>query len=321
MDAVTYALLEQALCTASGLNDGWSTRTSMPTTRSSLAAVTVADKVYAIGGTGSNTTNHEYDPGSDTWSTRAPMPSSHSGPAAVAIDGIVHVASGTSSIRYDPGSNTWATNAPIPKTVGGPAGAVLHGQMHVVGRETPKSRCHVAYDPVTNTWTTRASYPSNARNSATAVAPGNGKMYFIGGDDHTGEYSFATRHNEEYDPDSNTWTRRADMPESIRNLAGASLGGRVYTFGGRGAATTYSIYNFVLCYDPTANVWVRCTPLPTARDNLAAAEHGGKIFTMGGVDFVGTVNRTVATCEVYVPDVFGPIRQALSTAQSWVSTQ
>ena len=73
-------------------------------------------------------------------------------------------------------------------------------------------------------WTAKAAMPT-ARNFLAAAAPGNGKLYAVGGGN--GGSVLAT--NEEYDPATNTWTAKAAMPTARSYLAAAAPGnGKLY---------------------------------------------------------------------------------------------
>jgi hypothetical protein len=78
------------------------------------------------------------------------------------------------------------------------------------------------------TWTAKAAMPT-ARGYLAAAAPGNGKLYAVGGYD--GSNRLATC--EEYDPATNTWTTKAAMPTARHSLAAAAPGnGKLYAVGG-----------------------------------------------------------------------------------------
>ena len=127
----------------------WTAKSDMLNVRSDFAAVTVDDKIYAIGGrTGGIggvilSTVEEYDPATNTWTPKADMPTiARRWLAATTVNGKIYAIGG-----YN----------------GGPLSTVEE------------------YDPATNTWTARPSIPMpTARYSLTAVAAGN-KIYAIGG--------------------------------------------------------------------------------------------------------------------------------------------
>ena len=100
-------------------SDSWTTRASMPTIRSHLAATAGSDgRIYAFGGyVGYVTPNGDpsnaveaYDPASDSWTTRASMPTARGGLAAAAsTNGLIYVIGGIPSVveAYDPLTDTW----------------------------------------------------------------------------------------------------------------------------------------------------------------------------------------------------------------------
>ena len=123
-----------------------------------------------------------------------------------------------------------------------------------------------------------------------AVAQVGGKIYVAGGFD--GPTTIGPWLSV-YDPASNTWSAKADMPQA-RTYAGAhSLGGKLYIVGGR---TTAGNDGATLVYDPATNVWSPLAPMPSRRHFLSAAGIAGQIYAVGGVTTV-----TVATVERYTP--------------------
>jgi N-acetylneuraminic acid mutarotase len=113
----------------------------MPTPRYGVAAATVNDRIYIIGGTQQQgedlSTVEAYDPLTDTWTSLAPMPTARYAPTATAIGPTIYVIGGSypSDNRrvlqtveaYDTGSNTWVTLSPMPTARQGLASAIVNG--------------------------------------------------------------------------------------------------------------------------------------------------------------------------------------------------
>ena len=86
---------------------------------------------------------------------------------------------------------------------------------------------------------------------------------------------------EEYDPNTNTWTRKHDMPTARGGLTSATLGGLIHVTGGEdlGSSNTFAEHEV---YDPTTDAWATYPPLPTSRHGLASAVVGGRWYVIGG---------------------------------------
>ena len=119
-----------------------------------------------------------------------------------------------------------------------------------------------------------------------------GKIYVCGGavDQSHQKYTDLT---EEYDPKTDTWTKKADMPLAYHDMSvGFVNSGKAYaiggkTFGGKerdGRLIDQWLYHWtVFEYDVEKNKWSRLKDqMPTARASLATAVLNGKIYAIGG---------------------------------------
>jgi N-acetylneuraminic acid mutarotase len=181
---------------------------------------------------------------------------------------------------YDPATNNWTTKASMPTARSNVAVATVSGIIYAIGGEASYSPLSTveAYNPATNAWTTKAAMPT-ARSEAAAVAVNN-KIYVFGG--NNGPYGSPTfLHTvEEYDPTTNTWTTKADMPTGRAVLAAAGVNGIVYVMGGSTDGCNGS--TVMEAYDPATNSWTTQTSMPTGRGGLAAAAVGAQIYAVGG---------------------------------------
>jgi N-acetylneuraminic acid mutarotase len=149
------------------------------------------------------------------------------------------------------------------------------------------------------TWTQKADMPTPRWGHSAAVV--DGKIYVIGG--LTSEPSplngkpIATV--EEYDPATDTWTRKTDMPDPRGYLYGSHpvVNGRIYVIGGGKTAVSR-----VDVYDPAADTWSRSADMPTRRMLMARAVWNGKIYAFGGkTGTLGSSAPTINVTEVYDP--------------------
>ena len=111
----------------------------------------------------------------------------------------------------------------------------------------------------------------------------NGKFYAFGG---LGPQWTPKGLMYEYDPGSNKWTKKNNMPLALHHPAWAELNGKIYLFGGfvkpeKGPTAWVPVSNSWE-YDPANDSWKALAPLPGRRGAAAAAVVGGKIYVIGG---------------------------------------
>ena len=129
---------------------------------------------------------------------------------------------------------------------------------------------------------------------------------------------------EEYNPTTNTWTTKAEMPTPRFSFAIAVYHNKIYCIGGliansnpmRGSSVTGAIE----VYDPATDTWEVKKPMPTPRTQLEANVVNNRIYLIGGR--TGGQNSTVTSNEVYDPvseswttktDILYPVTEYSST--------
>ncbi|HPB25871.1 MAG TPA: kelch repeat-containing protein [Bacteroidales bacterium] len=132
------------------------------------------------------------------------------------------------------------------------------------------------YDPATDTWTQKADYGGPARYDAQGFSIGN-KGYIGGGISDTGP-PFLQIDFWEYDPDSNTWTQKANLPEYRCNAAGFSIGNSGYFCAG---VNDISQLNDLIEWDQSKNIWTHKASL-TAQVRVVPIG-----FSIGNKGYVG----------------------------------
>lgn len=125
-----------------------------------------------------------------------------------------------------------------------------------------------------------------AKKGSMAVARGalrtsvvDGKLYAIGGSAAGWGAVPPLKTTEEYDPVTDEWMKKADMPTGRWKLSTSVMDGLIYAIGGYGQGTVYSV---VEIYDPKTDKWTKGTPLPTVRAAHTASVVNGKIYVIGG---------------------------------------
>jgi len=151
------------------------------------------------------------------------------------------------------------------------------------------------------TWTQKTDMPTPRWNLATAVV--DGKIYAIGGrSSEPGASSepsaVALSTVEEYDPVTDTWTRKADMPTVRSSLSASVVSGRIYAIGGQ-SSEGYVSLSTVEEYDPVTDTWTRKADMPTERRNLTSYALNGKVYAIGGAPSAHWSGLSIV--EVYDP--------------------
>jgi hypothetical protein len=151
-------------------------------------------------------------------------------------------------------------------------------------------------DVAEDSWVSKA--PMKVARGALGVAVVNGKIYAIGGSSQDARLS-ATREflnmNEEYDPETDTWTFKQAMPTPRAAFAVAVYQNKIYCIGGYIDSETVTGVNEV--YDPATDTWETKTSMPTARGFLTANVVNDKIYLIGG-----SPPETVNVNEEYDPE-------------------
>jgi N-acetylneuraminic acid mutarotase len=193
-------------------------------------------------------------------------------------------------------SAPWTTKADIPTPRWFLSASTVNGKIYAIGGMNSGGLAGMQkveeYDPATDTWdTTKADMPTGRGYLATAVV--NGKIYAFGGDKSWPfDLNFADA-TEEYDPATDTWTQKADMPTARTGLCACVVDEKIYVFGGQPPVKKNEMY------DPATDTWSVKTDMPTARRSPTCGVVNGKIYTFGGIPVNGGPSSDVV--EMYDP--------------------
>ena len=219
----------------------WSQLSNMLTARGGLGTAVVNGKIYAIGGLNGDlplNVNEQFDPVLNKWTTKAPMPTPRSGFAIAMYNNKIYV-------------------------IGGSVGNAYVGNNEV-------------YDPSTNSWETKTSMPTPRSEFSASVV--NDKIYLIGGKRYSSinPYFNETAVNQVYDPENDTWTTVAALPEPVYGYASAVIDGKIHIIGGSknpSSGDTTVFDNAHQVFDPQTGTWNLAANIPTPTTN------GGAIAT------------------------------------------
>jgi N-acetylneuraminic acid mutarotase len=179
------------------------------------------------------------------------------------------------------------------------------------------------YDPETNTWDTmRASIPVPRMMNGAMNTVLDGKLYIIGGaewleiDNNLEIIPYARV--DVYDPQSDTWEQKANLPVPLGVNGVCSLDGKIYVTGG--GTNENTVLNSFYSYDPASDQWEELTEMTIPRGAHISVALDSLIYAIGGGDDANDVNSLISSCEVYDPvsDQWTPIAP-IPKQRAWFS--
>uniref|UniRef100_A0A8C7WQW0 Kelch-like family member 24b n=1 Tax=Oryzias sinensis TaxID=183150 RepID=A0A8C7WQW0_9TELE len=228
-----------------------------------------------------------FDPVIGEWKSLAKLPEfTKSEYAVCALRNDILVSGGRINGRdvwmYNSQLNLWMKVASLNKGRWRHKMCVLLGKVYTIGGYDGQSRLSSVecYDSFSNRWTEVA--PLKEAVSSPAVASCAGKLFVIGGgpDDET-----CSDKVQCYDPETNTWLLRANIPIAKRCITAVSLNNMIYVCGG----LTKSIY----CYDPVSDYWMLVLHTFNKMESCGMSVCNGKIYILGGRTENGESTDTV----------------------------
>ena len=226
--------------------DKWTPKADMLAIRNWPTAITVNGKIYAIGGYNGQTLSsvEEYDPINDTWKNKTPMPEAKAAHSAVTINNKIYVLGGYADVKklthslsifsYDPEIDQWSKMKDIPEgfaMVEGVAVALDNKIYCFGGINLANWGMHknvLVYDVQNEKWSTKAEISERSFGVAAIIGR---KAYFIGGELPFQAWS-GVSDVEEYDIDTNTVEKKADMPRRRGYISGCAVNNKIYVIGG-----------------------------------------------------------------------------------------
>lgn len=208
--------------------DFWTKKTDMPTQRFDLAVSAVDGKIYAIGGVKFEDQNN-----------------------CIIVPALE---------EYDPIKNEWKKKRDMPKAIEGLSASVVDGKIYTIGGSDKFSRLSyvMEYDPAKDKWTKKNDMPRQVAQTSTCVV--NRKIYAIGGLKEGNPNPISVSATMEYNPVTDTWINKTDMPTPRYDLATAVLNGKIYAIGG--IRDLLNVSSAVEEYDPVTDAWIKKADIP-----------------------------------------------------------
>ncbi|KAM9795370.1 kelch-like protein 3 [Neosynchiropus ocellatus] len=250
--------------------DRWYSVADLPSRRCRAGVVSMAGRVFAIGGFNSSSrerTVDVYEGSRDQWSGAvASMQERRSTLGAAVLGDLLYAVGGfngsigLSTVEaYNFKSNEWAYVAPMNTRRSSVGVGVVDGKLYAVGGYDGASRQCLSsveeYDPATDQWCYVADM--STRRSGAGVGVLAGHLYAAGG--HDGP--LVRKSVEVFDPQSNSWRPACDMNMCRRNAGVCAINGLLYVIGGDDGSCNLSSVEF---YNPATDKW---SLIPTNMSN------------------------------------------------------
>ncbi|KAM4733161.1 kelch-like protein 3 isoform 3-T3 [Anableps anableps] len=249
--------------------DRWYQVADLPSRRCRAGVVSMAGRVYAVGGFNSSLrerTVDVYDGARDQWSAAASMQERRSTLGAAVLGDLLYAVGGfngsigLSTVEvYSHKTNEWTFVASMNTRRSSVGVGVVDGKLYAVGGYDGASRQCLStveeYDPVSDQWCYVADM--STRRSGAGVGVLGGLLYAAGG--HDGP--LVRKSVEVFDPQSNTWRLVSDMNMCRRNAGVCAISGLLYVIGGDDGSCNLSSVEF---YNPVTDKW---SLIPTNMSN------------------------------------------------------
>lgn len=238
-----------------------------------------------------------YDTTNDSWYKGAPMPTpvTHMGISVInddiwIIGGFIGDNPGvaTDLIQiYNTTTDTWREGPRLPYRRGSGAAAVHEGKIHFFGGLLPDRKTDVDDHYVLDTenlsagWVAAAPLPYGRNHLSAATV--DGIIYAIGGQyDHDNYNSIDyLRYMHAYDPKTDTWTRKADLPSDRSHFEPGTIvhNGKIIIVGGRRG---WFFFKDITEYDPATDTWKELCELPEPLLAPSAKVFGDRLIVANG---------------------------------------
>ena len=231
----------------------------------------------------------------------------------------------------DADANEWRVISELRTQRAGFATAVVEGKVYLIGGTLFEHERGVlrepgpgiwrgpfgmslveVYDPETNTWQRLADIPTARSEPMTAVVAG--KIYVLAGyvgKDNQGVNLKFLKVVEMYDPQTDTWVRKQDMPTPRIEFGVGVVAGKIYAIGGRvhwrdRKPEDPGRIDLVEVYDPAIDTWTKRAKMPTRRTGVKASVVQNAIYAISGAGWPQVGNQGgpyLGTIEVYEPRI------------------
>lgn len=264
----------------------WMKKSDLQFPRWHTSANHVDGKIYVIGGVENYNKVEAFDIETDSWETKASMPNGRAFVGSGVVDSNVYIIGGSKFNepalkvveKYDPVTDEWTTVDSMENARFGMGSCVYNNKIYTFGGNNPAETTVEVYDPVEGNWISDLAAMPTARWEPECVLVGD-KIYVIGGflNPATGA---ASDDVEMYDPESNTWTTKASLPERRGGGTTIYANEKIYYFGG--SKSFSAPLKNVWIYDPLIDQWYVMPDMPFAWFLMSSSVVDDMVYLMAG---------------------------------------
>jgi N-acetylneuraminic acid mutarotase len=223
------------------ITNTWSLKANLPMPIVGNSVVALNDLVYIIGGRqptnyGSALT-YAYDPATNTYTQKDSLNQARHSAASAVANNKIYIMGGNYGggylnqvEEYNPDNDTWTTKTNMPTARANLGAATVNGKIYAFGGYSnlsggDKLKIVEEYDPVGNSWRTLTTIMPVALQGF-AIEVVNNKIYLMGG------YTTGVGAKDsvyEFDPATETWQTKPNMPEARYFFSATAVNGRIYS--------------------------------------------------------------------------------------------
>lgn len=242
------------------------------------------------------------------WIQKASLAHPRNNLSSVAVNGKIIVLGGQtdrpilSVDAYDPVSDIWTEISSIPPSsyhMYSSAATTAAGCIYLMGGWDGDTdvKDNIEFNPSTGIWTEKADM-TTARDGHRAIGAG-GRIYVFGGrnqirqpDNSVIETLLKTV--EVYDPATDRWESKRDMPYASAFFGICEAGGKIYVLGGmQQDGQNIILSDKVQVYDPVNNTWEVKAHMPEAQWETEAVSVNGTVITVGSTNNTGRLSYII----------------------------
>ncbi len=277
----------------------WDQLASSPLNKTDIGSVKVNNKLYVLGSILSDSTRTHtmevYDPETNVWSNVTPLPMELKGMGMIAVEDEIwlfgetetdSLGSVTNGVQvYSTMEDTWSDGPSLPEPRSAGAAVYHEERIHFFGGlksdGVTEASDHFVLDLKDSLAVWQVVAPLPNPRSHLGAASADGKIYAIGGFQTLDNIAEPQIYFDEYDPLTDTWSRKADLPSAKSHLGSnvAIHDGKILLVGGRSSEATLETIDE---YDLEADSWSNKCTLPSDFENPSAAIFGNQMLVVAG---------------------------------------